>query len=213
MQNQVPPNFPPQRVIAYIDGFNLYYGLKSQGWRRYYWLDVATLCGALLQNGQQLTRTKYFTARIASPPDTHIRQRDYLEALQTRPDLEIFFGQYLVKTRTCRTCGVVDNISEEKMTDVNIAVQILSDAFRDQYDTALIISGDSDLVPPIREVRRLFPEKRILVGFPPGRSSYNLKTAASAYFSIGRGRIAGSQLPQTVTKNDGTTLACPARWR
>ena len=159
MPQQVPPNFSPQRVTAYIDGFNLYYGLKSQGFRRYYWLDVAALCGALLQNGQNLTRTKYFTARITSPPDTRTRQSTYLEALQTRPDLEIFWGQYLIKTRTCRNCGVVDQVSEEKMTDVNIAVQILSDAFRNQFDTALILSGDSDLVPPIREVRRLFPEK------------------------------------------------------
>ena len=174
---------------------------------------MAALCGALLQNGQRLTQTKYFTARIASPPDTRTRQTDYLEALQTRPDLEIFLGQYLVKTRTCRTCGVVSSVSEEKMTDVNIAVQILSDAFRDQFDTALIISADSDLVPPIREVRRLFPEKRILVGFPPGRVSKELRNAATAYFSLGRGRIAGSQLPQSVTKTDGTTLARPARWR
>lgn len=132
MPTQVPPNFSPQRVIAYIDGFNLYYGLKSQGWRRYYWLDVAALCGELLQDGQQLAQTKYFTARIASPSDTRRRQSDYLDALQTRPDLEIFFGQYLVKSRTCRSCGVTDTVSEEKMTDVNIAVQILSDAFRNQ---------------------------------------------------------------------------------
>ena len=29
-----------QRVAVYIDGFNLYYGLKSKGWSRYYWLDL-----------------------------------------------------------------------------------------------------------------------------------------------------------------------------
>ncbi len=27
------------RVIVYIDGFNLYFGLKSKGWRRYFWLN------------------------------------------------------------------------------------------------------------------------------------------------------------------------------
>jgi len=31
------------RVIAYVDGFNLYFGLKSKGWRRYYWLNPRAL--------------------------------------------------------------------------------------------------------------------------------------------------------------------------
>ena len=29
------------RVIVYIDGFNLYFALRSKGWRKYYWLDLA----------------------------------------------------------------------------------------------------------------------------------------------------------------------------
>ena len=28
------------RVVTYIDGFNLYFGLRSQGWERFLWLDV-----------------------------------------------------------------------------------------------------------------------------------------------------------------------------
>ena len=32
-----------ERVIAYIDGFNLYFGLKSKGWKRYYWRDLERL--------------------------------------------------------------------------------------------------------------------------------------------------------------------------
>ena len=39
------------RVISYIDGFNLYFGLKDKGWKRYYWLDLAALSGALLKPG------------------------------------------------------------------------------------------------------------------------------------------------------------------
>ena len=35
------------------------------------------------------------------------------------------------------------------MTDVNIATQMMIDAFQDKYNMAMLISGDSDLVPPI----------------------------------------------------------------
>ena len=38
-----PIPVPRGRVIAYIDGFNLYYGLKESDWRRYLWLDSPRL--------------------------------------------------------------------------------------------------------------------------------------------------------------------------
>ena len=60
---------------------------------------------------------------------------------------------------------------EEKMTDVNIAVSLLADAQDDIYDTAMVISGDSDLSGPIEEVRRRYPGKRVVVAFPPQRVS------------------------------------------
>ena len=47
-----------ERVIAYIDGFNLHYGLKSKQWRRYYWLNLQVLALNLLKPYQQLELTK-----------------------------------------------------------------------------------------------------------------------------------------------------------
>lgn len=36
-----PPAPPPvHRVITYIDEFNLFFGMRQNGWRRYYWFDV-----------------------------------------------------------------------------------------------------------------------------------------------------------------------------
>ena len=52
------------RVVAYIDGFNLYYGMRSKGWRRYYWLDLNQLTERLLRPGQTLAGVRYFTARV-----------------------------------------------------------------------------------------------------------------------------------------------------
>ena len=33
-----------ERIIAYIDGFNLYFGLRAKGWKRYYWLNLRAMC-------------------------------------------------------------------------------------------------------------------------------------------------------------------------
>ena len=91
------------RVIAYIDGFNLYFGLKSKGWRRYYWLNPRALVMNLVKPGQRLVSTKYFTARITSPandPGKQRRQNAILEAIGTLPDTRIVCGHYLPKVQT-----------------------------------------------------------------------------------------------------------------
>ncbi len=54
------------RTIIYIDGFNLYYGLRSKGWRKYYWLNLRCLSQKILKLDQRLIATKYFTARVSA---------------------------------------------------------------------------------------------------------------------------------------------------
>jgi len=105
------------------------------------------------------------------------------------------------------------NDHEEKMTDVNIATEMLTDAFEDKFDTALLVTADSDLVPTIRALKRLFPTKQIVVFFPPGRYSAQLKIVADRQLTIGRGTLAKSQFPDRIIKADGHVLERPQRWR
>jgi hypothetical protein len=205
-----------QRVITYVDGFNLYFGLKEMGWRRYYWLNVEHLARSLLVSAQQLVGTKYFTSLVSatpSDPDKNRRQVAFLDVLKTLPDFEIFYGHYLHNSQRCRKCGATWVVPDEKMTDVNIAVELMVDAFQDRFDTALVVSADSDLTAPIEAVRRLFPQKRVVVFFPPGRSSKRLKQAANASFQIWRNVVAQSQLPDPVTTPKGIVIHRPQKWR
>jgi len=202
-----------ERVIAYVDGFNLYFGLKSRGWSRYYWLNIQLLAQNLLKPNQRLLLTKYFTARIAGPLDKQERQSTYIEALETLNDFQIFYGKYQLNPRQCSYCGFQDEVPNEKMTDVNVAVEILKDAYQDKFDVALLISADSDLVPPIKTVRELFPNKRVVIASPPGRYSVDLANSASKSFVISRRRIAKSLLPEEIKKEDGYILRCPPPWK
>lgn len=204
------------RVVTYIDGFNLYFGLRSKGWRKYYWLDIHQLSLSLLRPGQQLAAVHYFTARIRANGhnvEDIRRQSLYIEALQTLPDTTLHFGHYLDKPRRCRQCGALWMGYEEKMTDVNIASQMLSDAFDDRFDTALIVSADSDLTTPVSKVRQRFPAKRVVIAEPPGRHSTALCNVASGYFTIGEAKFRASQLPDQVQRADGFVLSRPIHWR
>jgi len=140
-----------QRVIVYVDGFNLYFGLRSKGWKRYYWLNIQKIAQNLLKPDQNLIRTKYFTSRVTKPPDKAARQNTYIEALQTLSELDIHFGHYLSNSIECKRCGHIFTRPNEKMTDVNIAVELLTDAFQDEFDRAILISADSDLVATVRK--------------------------------------------------------------
>lgn len=147
------------RVIAYVDGYNLYHGLTAKNWQRFYWLNIPALAGRLLKPHQTLIETKYFTTVVKRPDDKRRRQAICLEALQTLPYLRFFYGQFLEDRITCRAWGHTYVTHHEKMTDVNIAVELMADAFQDRFDLALLISADSDLVGPIDTVRNLFPAK------------------------------------------------------
>lgn len=204
------------RVITYVDGFNLYFGLRSKGWRRYYWLDLCGLSRSFLRGEQTFERCHYFTARINSDnrgAQDARRQSTYLDALATYQELTTHFGHYLPKQQTCRSCGATWTKYEEKMTDVNIAAQLLTDAYEDRFDTAILVSGDSDLTTPIKLVRQRFPQKRVVVAFPPARRSDQLKRAANASFVIGPNKLRKSLLPDTIATPSGYVLRRPDEWR
>ena len=204
-----------QRVAVYIDGFNLYYGLRAKGWRRYYWLDLRRLAENLLRPDQHLVVIRYFTAGVfpePGDPDKPTRQNTYLDALATLPNLHIHRGYHQSKEQRCLTCGATWQTYEEKMTDVNIAVELLGDAQDDAFDTAIIVSGDGDLASPVRAIRERHPGKRAVVAFPPGRHSAGLRNVATASSTIGRDALRDSQLPDEVTSATGYVSVRPSNW-
>ena len=214
MSGQTPEHkvAKPYRAIVYIDGFNLYFGLKSKRWKRYYWLDMWLLAERLARR-RRLEGVKYFTACVRDDPPKELRQQAFLNALRShRPRLEIVYGHFLLKEVQCRRCAKVWRTAEEKKTDVIIATHLLRDAFHNSFDTAIIVSGDGDLAPPIETVLIEMPAKRVTIAFPPDRFSAELQRVASSSFHINQQAIRNSLLPDPVVKPDGTRLRKPVEW-
>lgn len=202
------------RVTAYVDGFNLYHGLKAKHGRKYHWLDLQTMAASLLRTDQELVRVDYFTARIRNQPSGEQRQDNYLRALAAAsPKLQIIEGRFQERASVCRHCGTSRTTYEEKETDVNLALAIARDAAQDRFDTAILISGDADLCPAIRATRELARNKRIIVAFPPRRWSDALRNEADACFTIGDAKIRQAQLPDKVMLDGGLVIERPPYWR
>jgi len=102
---------------------------------------------------------------------------------------------------------------EEKMTDVNIACHMLTDAMAGRFDVALLISGDSDLVPPVQNIRQHWPNKRVIAVFPPNRHSKALKDAVHGYVNINEYNLRQCLLPDVVRLQSGETAERPDHWR
>lgn len=199
------------QVVVYVDGFNLYNGLKEKHDRKYLWLDLEEVSRRLLKPHQQLVEVKYFTSAVRNNQAAQGRQHAYLEALGVRPLVQVHLGRFQEKKANCRNCGATWSTYEEKETDVSIAVALLEDGINGVFDTALLLSADSDLCPAVRALRRLCPAKRVIAVFPPKRWSDELGKTVHGHFRLGDAIIRQSLLAQNVSAG-GVTYTCPTTW-
>ncbi len=206
------------KTYVYIDGFNLYYGAVRG--TPYKWLDVRKLCEVLLPK-HQISRIKYFTARVSGrpgDPDKPTRQQTFLRALATLPGMEIIYGHFLTNRISMPLAKPLPNgpkyaevvKTEEKGSDVNLATHLLWDGFRRQYAAAVVVTNDSDLLEPVRIIRNEFG---LVVGIlnPHKKASRVLARAASFVKPIRNSALQASQLPSTLRDEHGT-ITKPASW-
>jgi len=212
------------RTYIYIDGFNFYYGaVKSTPYK---WLDFKALFTSLLDEKHEIIRIKYFTARVSgkSDPDRPIRQSTYIRAVEQHiPEFQTYYGQFTthVKIRPIahnlqdpryrdREFYVPVNVTEEKGSDVNLAVHLLNDAWRDSYDAAVVVSNDSDLAESLRLVSEDHKKTIGVISTRINRiPARKLKKHAKFYKVIRKGVLKISQLPDPIP---GTNLRRPVSW-
>jgi len=175
----------PLRTYIYVDGFNFYYG-KLKG-TNYKWLNLENFFTKSLKPNNQILKIKYFTARIDQNPrnpQAHNRQDIYLRALKTLPIVEVYFGKFLTQTVRLPLVNGTGKVevrkTEEKRSDVNIAVQMLKDGFKDLYDLAVLVSNDSDLTDALEVVSKDLGKK---VGILNPQKSIQGAREACLFFS------------------------------
>lgn len=190
------------KTNVYIDGFNLYHAIDELGDETLKWVDLNLLAKKMLNKYQVLGEVKYFSAYATWRPDSYKRHRDYVAALEAQGVIAIM-GRFKEKRMKCKAiCGEVYVTHEEKETDVNIGAYLVADALRGAFDTALVVSADTDLAAVVRLARDLVgTDKRICTVAPPGR--YARSRELGHLFAITQGKIRASQLPDVVQTAHG----------
>ena len=216
----------PVKTIFYIDGFNFYYSAVKGTTLR--WLDFDALFRRIFPKNA-IAAIKYFTAEVdALPddPDQPIRQQVYWRALRMLPNFEIHLGHFRTRRKRAKVVTPPPNTievykTEEKGSDVNLAAHLLMDAFHKRFECAIVVSGDSDLVTPIRMVRDdvklpvgvLNPQRLSGPGKRKEGKSAGLKHAASFYKKgLTWGQLEKSQFPDQGEDAYGM-FHRPERWK
>lgn len=206
------------KTYVYIDAFNLYFGCLKK--TPYKWLDLYKLCSRLLPK-HEIAAIKYFTALIKARPNDHEaprRQQLYLRALRTLQNVEIVYGHFLshevimplVEPAPGNSKFVKVIKTEEKGSDVNLAVHLLHDAYQARYECAVVISGDSDLLAAVQIVMDEL-KKPVGVINPQKRLCQVLLKQATFYKHIRSGVLAASQFPENFSDQKGI-IAKPKEW-
>lgn len=212
------------KVIALIDGFNVYHSLDKREFKgvgtdgnpafvkpyhRYKWLDLRKLCACFLTREEELSEVYYFTALTTWSEEKVDRHKRYIRALEST-GVKTVYGAFKERDVHCVNCRTTFTKSEEKRTDVNIAIHLLGLAQSDAYDRALVLSGDSDLVPAISWTRASFPNKRISVIVPIARPlTKHLRQVANDSSKIKEHHLRECQLPPTIALGTTGAVASP----
>lgn len=206
------------RTIVYIDGFNFYYRAVKN--TPYKWLDFKSLFQKLLSQNNQIIQIKYFTALVSGKQDPQkpIKQQTFLRALKTFiPEIKIYYGHFLTHEVYAPLAKPIDNKktikiikTEEKGSDVNLAVHLLNDAWLNNYDCAIIVSNDSDLAEAMRLVKEYHANKLLGLVIPgKGHPSKELREHSDFVKRIRTGLLKSSQLPNPIP---GTNIHKPKDW-
>ena len=192
--------------MFFVDGYNLYHAIDALSdtdiqFKDCKWLDLQALCKNYVNSSfEEFTGIKYFTA-LSWKPQSQIRQRIYINALtyQCQNKIDIIYGKFKKRTRYCNLCKQKFTAHEEKLTDVNIAISLFENALKNTFDEAVIISADSDLIPSILAIKRIFPGKLISI-LPPHKSiAVELVNCTHKHYKMKASALLKSLLPNPVS--------------
>ncbi|MFH1997717.1 MAG: NYN domain-containing protein [Patescibacteria group bacterium] len=209
-----------KKVSFLIDGFNVYHSIKDIKRLTGYstkWLNLFSLCKSYLHLfGKDATLEKifYFSAipyYLSSKPHKITRHKDYIKCLQSS-GIHIELGRFKEKFVFCDKCKSMVLKHEEKETDVTIAIKVVELFLKNDCDTCVIVSGDTDLSPAVRKCKAIFPQKNIIFAFPFNRKNKELLKISPNSFSISKKQYIKHQFANPITLATGQKINKPSSW-
>ncbi len=148
-----------KKIMIFIDGSNFYHSLQSNFHKTN--MDFEHFCNFLIKE-DLLVKIFYYNSPVyqSDNPEAYKKQQSFFAYLNKVKRLELFLGRLEKRD---------NNHKAEKGVDVKLAIDMLSNAYNNNYDVAILISNDADFVPAIKEVQTL-GKSVYNVAFPKSKS-------------------------------------------
>lgn len=164
-----------KRTIAFIDGQNLFHGVKEAFGYTYPNYDVLALTNTICKlESWDLNQVRFYTG-IPDPTDNIFWHRFWTNKIahMRRFGVYAYYRSLRYRNKRVKLPGgtyATFLTGEEKGIDVRIAIDIIRLAHRNEYDVALIFSEDQDLSEVSKEIRTISTEQgrwiKVACAFP-----------------------------------------------
>jgi uncharacterized LabA/DUF88 family protein len=165
-----------KRASIYIDGSNLYFSIKKTFNCK---IDLEKFCKKLIGDNK-LIKINYYIAPVEqfSNPEMYAQQQSFLERIKKIDKLNIVFGRLEKRKKDGKIYYV------EKASDVNLALDLVLDAQKGEYDRALIISNDGDFSGAVSSAIN-FGRRIVYIAIGNNKTiSHHLDKVASSTFRV-----------------------------
>jgi len=159
-------------------------------------------------SSERLVGVYYFSAFATWLPGPHRRHQAFVRALKGH-GVTVVLGHFKKKARRCPKCRHSWIGHEEKESDVNLVIHLLNAARSDLFDTALLLTSDTDMVPVINMVRGLSPPKQVVAIIPQRRfqHSLELRNACDNAIRIRESHLSTNLFPEEILDAEGRIVA------
>ncbi len=133
------------RLMIFIDGSNLYHSLK--GYFRRTDIDIGKFANKL-QEKRRLVRIYYYNAIVGrrEEPERYRDQQTFFASVSAIPYCELRLGRLVY-------VNWPNAPPYEKGVDIQLTTDLLSHSFKNNYDVAILVAGDSDYVGALQAVK------------------------------------------------------------
>ena len=133
------------RMMIFIDGSNLYHSLKNHFNRTD--LDIGKFCNKLLEK-RRLIRIYYYNAGVGlrEEPERYHDQQKFFAGITAIPYCELRLGRLVYNNWP-------NSPPYEKGVDIQLATDMITHSFKNNYDVAILVAGDNDYVGALQAVK------------------------------------------------------------
>jgi len=192
--NKLPKELRRQKLVIFIDGNHLFH--RTKYWYGTHDVEILEFSKRLSTVNREIIQIRYYYSPFIEQVDkrNYLKQDLYVKKINSSKKIELISGKYIKKPIILPE-EMMNKLLEhfekgdlysyvEKGIDVHISTDMVSFAQENKFQDMILVSGDSDFVPAITEVRKLHKKVQVAAYRDEENSCSDLTLSASSFINL-----------------------------